>query len=295
MSDRSFGYAVLLFLAIFLLFPLYYIVHPLFCPGHRITVVFMTANTLNFLKIQDPVRVRGMVVGQVKSISLSNGTTLVTIEVRPKIAFHRGCGATAVPVGFMGDRCLDIDPGDPRAPLADPIEPIMGQFLPGPAEAIGNTGKIKQKIASLCAYVNGLRVGGPAERSLPVRFRQTADALDSISASLTVLLRRADTSLGNKLDSLSGFMKKTDRFSGTAAAAVPDAEAQYERLSGHSAAMLKTTDSLLDLMNRTITRLSQSDSSRTIEKLRSLDLELGSLVTLFNAVQQDGFKARIRL
>ena len=295
MSDRSFGYAVLLFLAIFLFFPLYYLAQGLYCPGQRITVVFVTANTLNFLKVQDPVRVKGLVVGQVKSISLNNGTNRVSIEVKPHIVLHRGCGATAVPVGFMGDRCLDIDPGDPEAPPAKASEPVMGQFLPGPAEAIGKAGKLRDKLEAISAAVHDLRFGTPAEPPLPVRFRKTVGALDRISASLATLLRRADVSLGSAMDSLSGFMKKSSRYSGTAAAAVPDAESQYERLLGRSATILKTTDSLLDLMNRNINQLSQSDSSGAYEKLRALDKELGSLVLFFNAVEQDGLKTRIRL
>ena len=295
MSDRSFGYVILLFLTMFLLTTLCYFLMPLRGGGQRITVVFSTFNSLNFLKIQDPVRIRGVEAGQVKNIALHGGGTVVTIEVKPPLDLHRGCRATAVPVGFMGDRCLNFDPGDIHAPPVDPSGPVTGEFLPGPAEAIANTELMGRKVTALSAMVHGLREGSATEPPLPVRFRKIIGRVDGVSVSLTGILRHVDTTLSGTLDSLDRFTERADHFSLAATSALPEMEARADRIITQSASTLRIADSLLSLMNRTLSQLSSFDSGAVAQRWRTLDAQIESLTTLLNTVQQDGLKTRGRL
>jgi ABC-type transporter Mla subunit MlaD len=295
MSDRSFGYGILLFLTISLLIPLYYFLPPHRNAGQRKTIVFTTANTLNFLKIQNPVRIHGIVVGEVKSIAWESGNTLVTVELKSRIDLHHGYRVTAMPVGFMGDCCLAIDPGDSLAPLVDPKEPLVGQFLAGPVDVIKYTDSFREKIDTLAMIMRKLRDGSPEAPPFTTRFRNAEKVLDGISRSLALLMRHANDHLGERIDSFDDFMKKTGSFSRELATTLPAGESQVAAVLSKSEACFQTVDSLVSTMRSLVARMTPEESTALAATVMTLRRQLLVMQTYSRTLRQDGIKLRVRL
>ncbi len=295
MSDRSFGYGVLLFLTIFLLIPLYYLLPSHRSAGQRKTIIFTKANTLNFLKIQDPVRIYGIVVGEVKNIVWETGNTLVTIEVKPLIELHQGCRVTAEPVGLMGDRCLVIDPGESRAPLIDPNEPVIGQFLDGPVEVIRYADSFRERVAMISGIMRDLREGSGETQPIALHFKDAEKILDSISSSLVLLGSYANDRLGGRIDSLDDFMKNMGQFSRKQTAALPADESQVASVLSKSEECFQTADSLVSTMHSLVARMNPQESTALSATMMTLSRQLSVLQTYSRAIRQSGLNLRVRL
>ena len=295
MSDRGFGYGILVFLTIFLLIPLYYRLAVHRSAGQQKNIVFTTANTLNFLKIQNPVRIHGIVVGEVKSVVFEGGNTLVTIELKPHVDVHQGYRVTAMPVGFLGDCCLAIDPGDSRAPLVDPKEPIIGQFLAGPADVIKYTDIFRGKVKTLSGIMRKLRDGSSEAPPFATRFRDAEKVLDSISRSLVLLIRHAEDRLGTRIDSLDNFMKTTVYFSRELTTTLPADESQVAAVLSKSETFFQNADSLVSTMHRLVVRKTPEESTALEAAIMALNRQLLVLQTYFRTIRQDGIRLRVRL
>jgi ABC-type transporter Mla subunit MlaD len=295
MSERRFGYGIILLLIAFLLIPLYYLLAPHRKPEVLRTVVFSSANTLNFLKTQDPVRIRGFAVGEVKTVALDHGMTMVTIALQPQVRLHAGYRATTVPSGFMGDRCLDIEPGDPCAPDIGNREMLIGNFLKGPVEVVSATDSLKRKIAALSDIAHTLRSGSGATPPLATRFRCVEKILDSNSRALELLLRRADGRLGGALDSMNDVIKKTGRLSGELAVKLPADESRIAGILATTESSFQSVDSLITAIRGVASRGAPGLSpglSASLDSLRSL---LSNLRDDCSEIRRGGMNMRVRL
>lgn len=80
--------------------------------GKRIDVVF---DTVAGLDEKSPVRVAGVRVGQVDSITLQpDGRARVTLEVNEDIQLRQGATAQISSLGLLGEKYVELFPGDPR-------------------------------------------------------------------------------------------------------------------------------------------------------------------------------------
>jgi ABC-type transporter Mla subunit MlaD len=295
MSDRSFGYGILLFLTISLLIPLYYFLPLHRNAGQRKTIVFTTVNTLNFLKIQNPVRIHGIVVGEVKSVAWKDGNTLVTVELKSRIDLHHGYRVTAMPVGFMGDCCLAIDPGDSLAPLVDPKKPLAGQFFAGPVDVIKYTDSFREKIDTLAMIMRKLRDGSPEAPPFTTRFRNAEKVLDGISRSLALLMRHANDHLSERIDSFDDFMKKTGSFSRALTTTIPAGESRVATVLSKSETCFQTVDSLVSTMRSLVARMTPEESTALAATVMTLHRQFSVMQTYSRTLRQDGIKLRVRL
>ena len=167
MNDRDVGYRVILFLLLFLLIPADIPVYFL-RPCYRRDIIFKSVNTLNFLKIQDPVSILGLPVGQVKDIRWKDSGTIVEIETSRRLDMHRDYRVVAEARGFMGDRYLRIDPGSGAAPLIPKNEPLQGSVTIGPVEMLAYIVQLQEKRKKIFALTGELH--GNAGQSFVSRF-----------------------------------------------------------------------------------------------------------------------------
>jgi phospholipid/cholesterol/gamma-HCH transport system substrate-binding protein len=69
------------------------------------------------LEIRSHVKVAGVHVGSVEDISLERGLAKVVIRLEKEVELHEGSSAEIKTEGFLGEKFLDINPGNPDAPL----------------------------------------------------------------------------------------------------------------------------------------------------------------------------------
>ncbi len=63
------------------------------------------------LKIQDPVMVRGMRVGNVQQLTLLEQSILVTFQIDSDVTFYEDYHVTVSPISLLGGNCLDVSAG----------------------------------------------------------------------------------------------------------------------------------------------------------------------------------------
>lgn len=295
MSDRNLGYAVIFFLFIFLLVPAVYLSISFFRPVHHRTIVFEDVNTLSFLQIEDPVKVRGIDVGIVRSISWKNNKTYVKIETDRALELYRGYKVFAEDKGIMGDRYISIYPGKKEEPPVHKRELLQGVFLMGPTEAISRIRDLDALVDSVAALVIVLKQGAPDKKSFIIRFTHVMDQLDKAALALSSGLKKTNRILDGNIDTLSAFLKKTARFSESLSSTVPETVTAVETLFVKTELLLSKTDSLAVSSIAFLERINMTDTLSLYKELQNLRSGLSSIRSGIKELRKQGLKLPIKL
>lgn len=68
------------------------------------------------------VRVAGVRVGKVSAIRLENGRAIVTLEINDEVQLHDGATAIVASMGMLGEKYIELDPGNLTAPVLPDLE-----------------------------------------------------------------------------------------------------------------------------------------------------------------------------
>ncbi len=134
------------------------------------------------------VRVAGVRVGKVDGIKLDpEGHAVVTLSLEPDVRLHRGAQARIASLGMLGDKYVEISPGDPNAPPLPPDEILSGQTPPSFDDVMSTANDIgkdvKQITGSLSDTVGG-KQGEEKLQEIVENIRQlTASMRDLIAAN----------------------------------------------------------------------------------------------------------------
>ena len=295
MNDRNLGYAVILFLIFFILVIAVYLSLQFLSPVHHRTIIFDSANSLSFLKKQDPVRLWGVEAGQIRNIFLKEAKTYVEIETRHALDIHQGYRVIAKAKGFMGDRYIEINPGDMHAPPIDPKEPLNGIFPLGPTEAMAYTGELKTKVRSLVLLTEELKNGSPGTKPFKSRFNSMIKRLDGISVSLTEILRKADRFAFKNADTLAAALKKASDVSIKMNSSAPQVVVTIESIIVKTKKLLIALDSLTISSAPLIEQLNGQKANALNNDLLKLRQQIESLRDFINEIQEDGLKLHVNL
>jgi len=272
MSDRTLGYSAILFLIIFLFIPAGYFASKALAPTHHRTIVFDSINTGSFLRIQDPVRMKGFEVGLIQNIAWDNGKTMVKIETASPLAIHQGYDIIAEAKGLMGDRYLEIEPGASENPIVDTKELLYGRFPLGPTEAIAFMYSLKDAVDSIVRITAILNTGSDEMPSFGSRFHSIARSLDTTETALLRAFRQADRLVGDNVDSLAALMRKANTFSRQFDSTVPAAMSSMDTAIHKTEQLLVDADTLVAVAGRLAKKANgpeTADLSKTFVKLKA--------------------------
>jgi hypothetical protein len=295
MSDRTIGYGVIFFLVIFLLVPVIYLSNRMFRPVYHRTIVFDEVNTLNFLHIEDPVRVRGIEAGKVQSISWKENKTIVVIETDKQLSLYKDYRIYAEDKGLMGDRYVSINPGHESMTLVDPKTLLEGIFLIGPTEAIARLNKLTALVDSTTALLALLRHGSSSKQSLPDRFNDVIRCFDSVALSLTRILIKTDLAVSKQADTVSVWLEKTARLSEELSVSIPERIVDAQTIIGKIEKVLIAADSLVASSGALVDRVGQMDSITLLDDFNRLKAQLVSLRNGLNELRNQGLLLPIRI
>jgi ABC-type transporter Mla subunit MlaD len=295
MSDRTLGYVVIVFLIIFLLVPAVFLSNKLFNPVFQRTIVFEEVNTLSFLRIEDPVKVRGIDAGFIRSISWKGNQTFVVIESDREIDLFEGYRIFAEDKGLMGDRYVSINPGDAKNRPIDKNDTLRGIFLMGPTEAVAHIRRLEELVDTLAVIINTLRVGTLSKKPFTAVWSETMASIDTATYGLSVLLKQVDREITKKGDSISAMVEQTADLAGRLNSRVPGSVAEIENVLAKTKKILSQADTLVTSSGALAIRLKAQDSILLHQYLKNLENQLSELRGAIHELQKQGLHLPVRI
>ncbi|MBN1127352.1 MAG: MCE family protein [Chitinispirillaceae bacterium] len=295
MSDRNLGFAVIVFLIIFLLVPAAFLSNKIFKTVYQRTVVFEKVSSLSFLRIEDPVKVRGTDAGIVRSISWKGHQTFVVIESDHEIAFYEGYRIFAEDKGLMGDRYVSINPGDAKARPIGKKELLKGIFLMGPTEAVSHISRLEELVDTVAAIIKRLTLGTPSKKPLSATWGELLRAVDSTTYSLSVLLKKTDRELKRRADSISMVIEQTADLAARLHSTVPASVETIETALARVKKILVRADMLVCSSDTLASRFKGANALPLLKEMQQLEHQLEVLRTVLNELQKQGLDLPIRI
>ena len=84
--------------------------------GDRLTVSARFTSVAG-LDRKAAVRIAGVRVGKVEAVDLDGSEAVLTLSLNPLVRLHQGASAQVTSLGMLGDKYIEILPGDPDLPL----------------------------------------------------------------------------------------------------------------------------------------------------------------------------------
>ncbi|MBN1131387.1 MAG: MCE family protein [Chitinispirillaceae bacterium] len=247
---------------------------------------------MNFLKKQDPVRFRGAEAGTVRNIYLKDGKTCVRIETREPLEIHENYRIVADAKGFMGDRYIEIDPGDERKPAIGPHEPLSGIFPMGPVEGIAYVAELSDKIGLLNIMIDKfMKEEGSLENGLDVMIKK----IDSFTVSLAGILNKARIFSSVKADTLVDALRNAHEATKKMTVSVPETVSALENISLKTLRILNAADSLTVSCELLLNRLNSIEAGLSIDDIMKLRFQISSLRKFLNDLRENGLRLPARL
>lgn len=152
--------------------------------GKTVSAVF---DSVAGLDEKSKVRIAGVVVGKVREIKLgTDGRARVAIDLEEGVQLHRGARAIVTNLGLLGEKYIELDPGDPSAPLLGDGESVV---LQGSAPA--SIDQVTQQVSDIATDVKAITaslrtaMGGPeGER----RMEEIVANVHGVTARIRMLL-----------------------------------------------------------------------------------------------------------
>jgi len=252
LNTRTVGYITLLSALIFLSASALYVYFTAYHGWiHRIAF----ADDIGNLKLDNPVKVGGVVVGQVKRISRENNQARLLLRMRESVRIRQDYALLNMDVGLMGDRALFLMPGDSGEAL--PVsDPLRVRFLPGIAEGIRNADQLGEVILSLKELVGRYsRVDAANDSLFTTQFQAVLRMLDQSTLALEKVVTERGNTVGRYVSDIHALARGLKREVRKARPRVEAGLEKAEKLSVNTGRLLAKLEPLindLDLMVREI-------------------------------------------
>ncbi|NOZ95425.1 MAG: MCE family protein [Acidobacteria bacterium] len=168
--------------------------------GDRLTVR-AEFQTVSGIDRKADVRIAGVRVGKVKDVELAGGQALLTLSLDPSVELHRGASVRVSSLGMLGDKFVEVVPGDPNAPLLPPGTVLHGTSPPSfddvlkVATDIG--ADVKQVTLALRESIGG-QVGAE-------KLTEIVDNIDELTATLKVLIQQNQGNVNATMENFKDF------------------------------------------------------------------------------------------
>jgi phospholipid/cholesterol/gamma-HCH transport system substrate-binding protein len=205
-----------------------------------------------------PVRIAGVRVGKVAEIRLEGGKALLVLSLDPGIELREGSRVQVTSLGMLGDRYVEILPGDPAAPLLAAGTTLEGAPVPSFDDILRAATDIGGDFREVSS---ALRRGIGGDQGAAT-IAEIAENLREITASLRDLIR---TNQENVNATTANFRD----FSATLAEQLPQLTEKINRLA--------------DQLNEVVTE-NREDARESLHNIRDVSDKLRTTADNLNAI-----------
>ncbi len=151
--------------------------------GKKVTQYSVYFANVGALSSGDPVAVNGVTKGKIRGLELDRGKVLVRFELDQAIELRADATFTVKNIGLMGERYIEIFPGETDRPfIHDP--PPDGRFDTGIPEVMGMMGQMIGEVRELVSVLSTSVEGAPdafrRADSTVIDLRETARILSGL-------------------------------------------------------------------------------------------------------------------
>lgn len=152
--------------------------------GERLTVTARFSSVAG-LDRKAAVRIAGVRVGKVESIFLDGSEALLEISLSPDVRLHEGAVAQVTSLGMLGDKYIEILPGDPRLPLLPAGAELGGATVPSFDDVLRVATEIGADVKEVTAALRGSIGGLQGEVALEEIVQNIRDLTGSLKVLIT--------------------------------------------------------------------------------------------------------------
>jgi ABC-type transporter Mla subunit MlaD len=285
MNDRALGYLLLVSFAVLFVGIGVYYVRSNYYPAEVRVIEF---SHIGNLKIEDPVAVHGAVVGKIKAFSRSEAQVYVTIAIERKLQLHQDYRAISIDKGLMGDRIIEINPGDSLKPLVSPSDTLRGNAVPGISEAVGLAWKLKQVVDSYLQTSALFLNGNAYQESFCTKFNTLVHKIDSASIALLGAFGTCDHDVSPKLDSLGKLLAEASAVSRDAADGAEKYKVQIRDIFGKADSLVGQLGCFADTLKPLIAAFKNDTTLIWTSQLTMLRDQLAQLRDILDEIKRSG-------
>jgi phospholipid/cholesterol/gamma-HCH transport system substrate-binding protein len=132
------------------------------------------------------------------------GRARVTLALSSNVTLHEGAQATILDVSLMGQKAVDVYPGDPRKPLLPPDQILPGTYQGGITDLLSGVGGTLATFERLANRFDSLLVSFDGDRQQQVG--RTFDHLERATGDLASLLSENREELSTSIKAMSSAM-----------------------------------------------------------------------------------------
>ena len=262
--------------------------------GYDLQVIFDSATGL---APDVPVEIAGVEIGRVDSISLKDGKALVVLRMRPDIVVRQDAKAIIRTRGILGDKFVEIVPGQDSSPVIQPGDRIVRTAPVTDMDMLMNTlGEVAQDIKVLThslSSVFGREKGEANLRAIVDNVREMTQALnqtiqanqEEISDIVNNLAQFSETikDIGDQnKDNIRHIVNTVKEMSGTMETLMADLSEITDKVNqgkGSIGKLINEDDTVRNL-NETLAALNE-----ITEKIKQGEGTLGQLIVEDDAIE----------
>jgi len=146
---------------------------------------------------KSPVRVAGVRVGIVESISLQGDRGLVTLALDPGVVLHVGARAEVTSLGMLGDKYVELTLGDLSAPRLTPGTVLQGTSPISFDEAIKTFNDLGSDLKAVSASLRQSLGGPEGQKRLDEIIENVREISADLKAAVEANRANLDATIGN--------------------------------------------------------------------------------------------------
>ncbi len=143
------------------------------------------------------VRIAGVRVGIVEEVRLAGDHAIATLALDPGVALHEGARAEVTSLGMLGDKYVELYPGDLSGPRLPPGATIPGTSPVGFDQLVRSGSEVIGDIKSVTASLRGSLGGEAGQKRLDDIIENVRQLTASVRAVVEANRANVDATLGN--------------------------------------------------------------------------------------------------
>jgi phospholipid/cholesterol/gamma-HCH transport system substrate-binding protein len=147
------------------------------------------------------VRIAGVRVGKVEAVTLDGSEAVLELSLDPQVKLHEGAWAQITSLGMLGDKYIEILPGDPTAPMLPSGVELGGQTSPTFDDVMRVATEIGEDVKEVTEALRG-SIGGPQGE---VAIEEIVVNIRDLTASLKVLIAENQANVNATTENFKDF------------------------------------------------------------------------------------------